>query len=100
MSSTISVVGIVPADEKYKLMLDIQKSCQRAGVQIPKDVLAFFNHVEKPCDRGYEIQMAILGCSQYNHPCATQYQGPYSSGIEIDVKKLPENVTHLRFLVS
>lgn len=100
MSSTAYVVGIIPADDKYRLMLEIQKNCKAALVEVPREVSEFFENVDEPCELGAEVQLGILGCGGHDHPCVTQFAGPYASGIEIAVEKLPNKIKFLRFLVS
>jgi phage terminase large subunit-like protein len=52
MGVSYDVVGIKPADEKYTQMKNIYELCERANVQVPKEVREFFRGT-MPGARGY-----------------------------------------------
>jgi len=100
MSSTAFVLGVVPADKRYKEMLDIQTMCLSAGVTIPKEVSDFFGGAPRPSETGHNVPLGILGSDNVDHVCASHYSDALASGIEIDVGKLPGNIKFIRFLRS
>ena len=94
MGMNTHVVGFKPADEKWKKMKTAWDACERAGVEIPDEVLSFFNHV-KPDERGVEVEIEKLDCVK-----AYRREGGGANGFEVDVKKLPPDVTIVRFYNS
>lgn len=94
MSMSTHVVGFKPPDDKWKKMKAVWDSCAAAGMDPPKNVLEFFNWVP-PDDRGVEVDLE-------KHPCVAKYNPPNrgQDGFEIDVKKLPPDVTVIRFYNS
>lgn len=89
MSMSTHVIGFRPPDDKWKKMKAVWEACAKAGVEVPDDVLDFFNHVA-PDDRGVEVELEKL-------PCTKKYGGNMKEGFEVDVTKLPAGVTVLRF---
>lgn len=61
------IVGIKPADEQYKKMLEVFDSCKAAGVEYPESIKEFF------CLYDYE----------------NDYVPPHS-GMKIDLMELPK----------
>lgn len=93
MSMTVHVVGFRPPDDKWKKMKAVWDACVKADVEIPEDVLDFFNHVA-PDDRGVEVELEKLPA------CTKRYRTEGREGYEIDVTKLPYGVTVVRFYNS
>lgn len=96
MSMSTHVVGFHPPDEKWKKMKAVWDACKAAGVGAPLDVERFFNG-EAPDDAGVETS---LDNYQKPHPACTSYMAPGKSGYEIDLSKLPTNITKIRFYNS
>ena len=92
MGMSTHVVGFKPPDAKWKAMKQAWDACQKAGVPVPDEVLAFFNH-EPPDAAGVEVDIQRL-------PCTSKYSDDSAQGFEIDVKKLPPDVTIIRFYNS
>jgi hypothetical protein len=92
MGMSTHVVGFRPPDEKWKKMKAVWDACEAAGTDIPKDVERFFNG-ESPDDQGVAIDIK-------DHACCESYDGDGSQGFEIDLKKLPPDVTIIRFYNS
>lgn len=90
MSMSTHMLGFHPPDKKWKQMKAVWDSCEKAGVDIPENVLEFFGGVDAPDERGVEIDLEEL-------PCCSEYDDDGQEGFEIDISKLPENITHLRF---
>ena len=94
MSMSTHVVGFKPPDDKWKKMKAVWDACKAAGIDPPDDVDAFFEGTA-PDDQGMEVDLD-------GHECAVKYR-PASrarDGIEVDVKKLPPDVTVIRFYNS
>ncbi len=96
MSMSTSVVGFHPPDEKWKKMKAVWDACMAAGTTVPPEVSMFFNG-ERPDDEGVKTEL-----TSYNkpHPSCTPYTGPAKQGYEIDLSKLPPNITKIRFYNS
>lgn len=88
MSMDITIVGFRPADDKWRVMKTIYEQCEEIGVPIPKEVLAFFDH-QAPDESGVRVEIA-------DTECCREYSNDYESGYEIDVTKLPKDVTIIR----
>lgn len=104
MSVSTYIVGIKPADEKWKQMKEVWEVCTKAGVEIPGEVDDFFEG-EEPDDSGVVVQLGSLyrikdlgnretvdGISYYSRLGV--------SGFELDLSKLPKDIKKLRFYNS
>lgn len=91
MSMSTRVVGFRPPDEKWNQMKVIWDACKAAGIRPPTDVETFFDGRE-PEPRGIEIRI----------PAEKWNDGPngVSEGFEVEVAKIPDHVTHIRFINS
>jgi hypothetical protein len=67
-------------------------ACQAAGVAAPSDVMEFFDH-EPPDSLGVRIEIE-------RQPCTSKYRDDMRDGFEVDIKKLPPDVTIIRFYNS
>jgi hypothetical protein len=94
MSMTTTVRGFRPPDEKWKKMKAVWDSCQKAGIEVPDDVQAFFNWVD-PDPRGVETDLTA-GKS----PAAKEWGDSDSQGYEVDLSRLPKGLTFIRFCNS
>ena len=90
MGMSSHVIGIKPADRKWKSMKAAWDACEEAGVDAPEEVLKFFDH-EDPDPTGVTVDIksatkgwSIEGCD----------------GFEVNLKKLPADVTVIRFFNS
>ena len=89
MGMSTHVVGFKPADEKWKQMKTIWDACALAKVDPPEAVGKFFGW-EEPDEAGVQVDIEAKEC------CA-EYKADDSEGFEIDVRKLPPDVTVIRF---
>lgn len=89
MSMSTKVVGFVPPDEKWHTHKKVWDACDEAGVPVPDETLAFFDHV-RPDERGVEIELPVV---EYNDQRSRV-------GFELDVREIPENVQWIRFFNS
>jgi hypothetical protein len=93
MSMSTCVKAFRPPDEKFKGMLSVYNQCTKLGISIPDEVNAFFNR-EVPDPTGVEIDLKkVEGCLKY-------YRANSREGIEVDIAKLPKDITILRFVNS
>ena len=89
------VIGFKPADEKWRAMKAVWDACKAAGIAPPVDVDRFFGGYT-PAPHGVRIgQNDLLMCG-----AAREWSDESSSGFEVDVKKLPPDVTVVRFYNS
>lgn len=100
MGMSTHVVGFKPPDEKWRKMKAAWDSCTAAGVDVPKEIGEFFNW-EKPDDEGVTVTLEDWkGGKEVLHECIRKWSEGSRSGYEVDVTKLPKDVTVLRFYNS
>lgn len=92
-----SVVGIKPPNDKFIKMKKIWDVCSEAGVSIPKEVEEFFNG-EAPDEKGVIIDIKLFDA--YKNIVRTWDDGDMKNGLEVDLTKLPKDITILRFINS
>lgn len=92
MGMNTHVIGIKPPDDKWQKMKGVYDACVSAGTSIPKEVMEFFDH-ESPDSLGVRVEIEKL-------PCTTKYHADMRDGFEVDLKKLPPDVTVIRFYNS
>lgn len=85
MGMSTHVVGFSPPDDEWKKKKVVWDSCVAAGVQIPEDVLKFFDYKE-PDDAGREVAIE-----------ARRWSGGESEGYEVVLADLPPGVKVIRF---
>lgn len=83
------VIGFRAPDEKWRAMKAAWDSCKAAGVAPPSEVARFFDERE-PDTLGIEVRDLAL----------TPWCDDCRDGFELEIAKLPPNVTHLRFYNS
>lgn len=86
------VKGFVPPDEKWQKMKTIWDACESAGVSTPKEVGDFFDWTS-PTDAGMEVSLP---------GAVTEGKGSHDmeQAWDVDISKLPKNVTIIRFVNS
>ena len=89
MSMSTGVVGFRPPNEKWRAMKAVWDSCRKAGIEPPKEVLAFFDG-KRPDPAGVEVELE----------CVSEYHGDGREGLEVDILSLPQDVTVVRFFNS
>ena len=90
MGMSSSLVGVRPPDAKWLAMKAAYEACEKAGVALPKEVEDFFNG-EPPDPSGVVVML--------QHSGAVREYAPHDAaeGYEVDLTKLPKDVTLLRF---
>ena len=96
MSHSLHVVGFKPPDEKWKKMKQVYDACVKAGVELPISVDKYFGP-KVPDSSGVEVELAGFVT---NHESVRDYKEDMENGFEVDLSKLPKDVTILRFFVS
>lgn len=89
MGMSTHVIGFVAPDATWKKMKAVWDACELAGIEAPKEVLKFFAY-EEPDDRGAHISL----------PVTEWDDGSGCQGFELEVAKIPPNVTSIRFYNS
>lgn len=89
MSMSSHVVGFKPPDEKWKKMKAAYEACESADIAVPAGVNEFFNG-EKPDARGVEVRLE-------GTPAVKSWGAEMCAGFEVDIAKLPKDVTVIRF---
>ena len=97
MSMSTYVVGFRPPDAKWERMKAAWDACQAAHVAVPKEVGEFFDWSE-PDEAGVKVQLE--DSSKKKLGCVKPYQADMQDGFEVDVTKLPKDVTIIRFYNS
>jgi hypothetical protein len=87
------VQGFRPPDEKFKKYAAIWRQCAEAGIAPPKEVEKFFEG-EEPDPQGVEVDLP-----EGKDGCLKPWRNSTgdAQGYEVDLKKLPKDVTVLRF---
>ena len=98
MGMSTHVVAIRPPDDKWLKMKEAYESCRTAGVEPPKKVLDFFEG-EEPDPAGVEVGSAGLRDDRMPR-WVSQLKVECMDGFEVDVTKLPKDVTIVRFYNS
>lgn len=91
MSMSTHVVAIKPPDEKWKKMKAAWDACTTAGIPIPDKLYDFFGDTS-PDEKGVVIDG--------NPKWSSRYSAEGEDGIEVDLTKLPEGITIIRFVNS
>jgi len=86
------VRGFREPDEKWLKMKAVWEACEEAATDIPDDVIDFFDD-EEPDEAGITVDLE-------EHECCKKYEAEGDSGYEIDISKLPKNITKIRFYNS
>ncbi len=92
MSMSTHVVGIRPPDAKWKKMKAVWDACKLADISTPDEVYEFFAG-EEPDDAGVvvEIEKSIA---------VTAWGDDGRAGFEVNIGRLPQDVTVIRFYNS
>lgn len=88
MGMSTHVIGFRPPDAKWKKMKAIYDSCIEAEIDVPDEVDEFFDG-EPPDERGIQIDLQKTGCIK-------KYKGDMVDGYEVEVAKIPKDVTFIR----
>lgn len=95
MSMSTYIIGIRPPDGKWKAMKAVWDACTAAGIDPPDEVADFFES-----DFGDEPDAQGIRIALEDDPCVSEYSSDAASGYTVELAKVPEKVTHLRFYNS
>jgi len=93
VSVSIHVVGFKPPDEKWRKMKAVWDACTQVGVNVPPEVVKFFDG-GNPDPTGVEVSESnLVKCGALR-----EWDDKNSAnGYEVDLKKVPADVTVIRF---
>lgn len=89
MGMSTYVIGFTSQDENYQKMKQIWENCVEMNILVPDEVDKFFDY-EEPNKDGINIKI----------PNREWSDGDMSTGIEVDIKNIPEIVEKIRFVNS
>lgn len=92
MGMSIQVVGFRAPDEHFKKMEKVWDACKAAKIELPEEVDLFFDGLP-PDDKGLVIDLG-------QEDGVTDWEGDNAEGYEVDVTKLPKDLTIIRFYKS
>jgi hypothetical protein len=91
------VKGVRPADAKFNKMKAIYDQCVENEVSVPKEVLAFFDG-DVPDPAGVVISLSPSKGGPVQE--WRDERNDMLEGFEVDITKLPKDVTIIRFVNS
>lgn len=89
MGMSTHVYGIKPPDAKWKKMKAAYEACQAAGIDPPEELDDFFGG-ESPDKAGVIVDLT-------KSKAVSEWNGEMESGFQVDLTKLPKDVTIIRF---
>lgn len=102
MSGDVStrIMGVIPKDEKYEIMLRVFDVCREAGIKCPEEVVDFFQLDDfsrdyVPPHDGMEVDLRETDIVERTGN--EIYRG--GACYDIDVSQLPENIKIIRVRV-
>ena len=94
MSMNVYVQGLRPITDEYKKRLEVYKTCNELNIKSPEELLEYFDYNSRPCEDGIVIDLPsdLMEHSTDMYRCSDYY--------DVDLAKLPEGVTKVRFEIS
>ena len=87
MSMNTHIYGIKPPDKKWKAMKAVWDACEKANIEKPDEVLAFFDQ-GVPDDAGVLVNMEELDCcTEFDK----EGEQGFEQGFEIDIEKMAKS---------
>jgi len=90
MSADLIISGFRPADERYEKMRSVYNNMRELNLTVPNEVLNFFDG-NGPNEHGSEVSIK---------DAITPYKGVETDGFDIDLSKLPKDVTVIRAYIQ
>jgi hypothetical protein len=84
----LRVVGIVKPDEQYKKNLKAWEALTEAGIEIPEQLLEYFND-EEPDGKGIIIPLKGI---------LKDFKGTYLEGFDINISELVKNFPQVQII--
>ena len=94
MGMSTFVIGIKPPDDHWRRMKAAWDACKQAGIEPPDSVVRFFGG-EEPDEKGVVVYLSLSA-----HLSLRQWKSDPAEGYEVDLTKLPNDVTTHRFYNS
>lgn len=91
MGMSTYVVGFKPADAKWKKMKAVWDACDEAKIEVPDSVEKYFDGVYPGDAPGMTVAI---------NTAIREWGDDGCSGYEVDLTKLPKDVTVIRFFNS
>ena len=92
MSVDYYFVGLIEPNAQYEAYKKVWNDCKEAGIDIPKQVLQYFDFTDPNITNGIEVNIE----KEY----VVQTHDNHYTAYEIDLKKLPEQFTKIRFKIG
>lgn len=86
------IKGIHPPDDEYQQMKAVYDACSAAKIPVPDRVMEFFDW-QAPNPNGTMVDLDLS-------PAISEWRENEREGFEVELAKLPKNITHLRFYLS
>ena len=92
MSVSYHVKGLKPITEDYKKRLQVYENCRELGIRPPDEIIKYFEDDTEPCYEGIIVHLKkdVFEISR----------DEYSHYYDVDLSKLPDGVTKVRFEIS
>lgn len=92
MSMSTHIEGFKPPDATWRKHFAVWDACTKAGVTVPSETRLYFSD-EAPDNSGVTVDL-------YKNPAVKEYRPEGRSGWEVDLTRLPKDVTIIRFFNS
>jgi len=92
MSVSYYVKGLKPITEDYQKRLQVYNNCKELGIYPPDEIIKYFENDTEPCDEGIIVYLKA--------DVVKVGSDTYSRYYDVDLSKLPEGVTKVRFQIS
>jgi|WetSurSiteA1Bulk_404760.scaffolds.fasta_scaffold39005_2 hypothetical protein len=100
MSMSTSLIGLVDKDKVFQNHKKVLIACKRAKISLPKETAEYFDVTECPNDYEYAEEYAeeklSVELEEGKHWKFIEEDHP-ECGFEVFVRKLPKEITKLRF---
>lgn len=90
MSISTYVQGLKPKTEEYQTKLDIYIACRKINIEPPREIVDFFDG--EICEEGIVTELP--------KEAVREYSDEYRDFLEVDLTKLPPDVSEIRFVNS
>ena len=96
MGMSSHITGYISKDdEQWAKMLKIWNACEEAETEVPEKVAKFFESIT---DDGYDPnEVPGVSVDLEELDCCREYNADSVNGFEIDITKLPKDITVIRF---
>lgn len=91
MGMSTYVQGLKPKTAEYQTMLDIYIACRKINIEVPKEIIDFFDG--EICEDGIVTEVPKEAIREYADDYCREF-------FEVDLAKLPLDVTKIRFVNS